>query len=272
MVLGKPESRTSKIAEKAGRSYFRRWRRVGPFVLPRTGLSIPWFCAAFLLLLHCCVFQTSLRSAHAAPDEQSTAETDAQAQEADEPNDWQPLFDGKTLKGWKQTDFAGGGKAKVENGELILPFGEILTGVTWNGKQFPKSNYEISLEAQRVDGSDFFCGLTFPVGEEHCSLIVGGWGGSLVGISSIDGYDASENLTTVFEKFENKKWYPIRIRVTDERVQAWIDNRRLVNVEREGKEFSVRWEVEKSRPLGIAAYQSTAGIKDLKFRKLDASE
>ena len=37
-------------------------------------------------------------------------------------------------------------------------------------------DYELRLEAKRVEGGDFFCGLTFPVGKEYCTLILGGWG------------------------------------------------------------------------------------------------
>ena len=231
-------------------------------------------CAALAILLSWGVIPGLDPTAGAEPAAETAGQETAKPapqQEADKEKDWQPLFDGKSLKGWERTDFAGGAEPRVEDGRLILPYGELLTGATWSGKPFeiPKSNYEIRLQAQRVDGSDFFCGLTFPVGEEHCSLIVGGWGGTLVGLSCIDGYDASENLTTLFEKFENKKWYPIRVRVTDERIEAWINDRRLVNVERDGHEFSVRWEVEQSRPLGIASYQSTAAFKDVKLRKLE---
>jgi hypothetical protein len=226
------------------------------------------------VLIALCLATAVVPLAATEPATDTAADHSAKPGPEEEKGDWQPLFDGKTFKGWKKTDFAGGGDVRAEEGKLILQFGELLTGVTWDGKrfEFPKSNYEISLQAQRVDGSDFFCGLTFPVGDEHCSLIVGGWGGALVGLSCIDGYDASENLTTTFEKFENKKWYPIRVRVTDERIEAWIEDRPLVNVERDGKEFSVRWEVEESRPLGIASYQSTAAFKDFKFRKLEPGQ
>jgi hypothetical protein len=212
--------------------------------------------------------------AEAAQDTAKSEEKSGGNSGKEDDKKWQPLFDGKSLKGWKVTDFAGRGEATAEDGQLILRFGDLLTGVTWDDQkfEFPTSNYEIRLEAQRVDGSDFFCGLTFPVGKEYCSLIVGGWGGGLVGLSCIDGMDASENSTSAFEKFENKKWYPIRVRVTDAKIQAWIEDRQLVDVDREGKEFSVRWEVEESRPLGIATYQSTAAIKDFKFRKLDEKD
>ena len=58
-----------------------------------------------------------------------------------------------------------------------------MTGITWTN-EVPTNNYEISLEAMRVEGSDFFCALTFPVGNDPCSFIVGGWGGGVVGLSS----------------------------------------------------------------------------------------
>ena len=70
----------------------------------------------------------------------------------------------------------------------------------------------------RVEGSDFFVGLTFPVRDSHASLIVGGWAGSVVGISSIDGRDASENETTEVMKFKNGQWYKFRLRVRADRL------------------------------------------------------
>ncbi len=92
-------------------------------------------------------------------------------------------------------------------------------------------NYEVALDAMRVMGSDFFCGLTVPVGTNFCSLIVGGWGGSLVGISSLDGMDASENETTKFVSFESGRWYRIRLRVTEKKIEGWIDKDKLVDVD-----------------------------------------
>ena len=51
-------------------------------------------------------------------------------------------------------------------------------------------DYEVTLEGKRVAGDDFFCTTTFPVGESFCSFVVGGWHGTVVGLSSIDGMDA----------------------------------------------------------------------------------
>src|SRR5262245_15153362 len=69
---------------------------------------------------------------------------------------WKNLFDGKTLVGWKSTDFAGRGEVLVKDGTIVLETG-FMTGITWtNEAALPRMNYEISLEAMRVDGSDFF--------------------------------------------------------------------------------------------------------------------
>ncbi|MHC4072135.1 MAG: LamG domain-containing protein [Planctomycetota bacterium] len=87
------------------------------------------------------------------------------------------LFDGKTLGNWKITDFGGQGNVYVKDGSIYLEMGNDMTGITWAAPLPAKTNYEITLEAMRVDGSDFFCGLTFPVGENFCSLVLGGWGG-----------------------------------------------------------------------------------------------
>ena len=114
---------------------------------------------------------------------------------------WTSFFDGKTLTGWKETDFAGHGQVQCESGMIVLGMGNDFTGISRTNEP-PTVNYEIALDAMRAQGSDFFCGLTFPVKDSFCSLIVGGWGGAVVGLSSIDGEDASENETTKFMKFD----------------------------------------------------------------------
>lgn len=176
------------------------------------------------------------------------------------------LFDGKTLTGWISSDFTGRGTVKVENGQINLGMG-YMTGITWTN-DLPRMSYEISLDAQRADGSDFFCGLTFPVGKDPCSFIVGGWGGGVVGLSSIDSEDASQNETTGYMNFVNGRWYHIRVRVEPGRIQAWIDQDRVVNLETAEKKFSIRLEVEPSVPLGIATWNTAAALKNIQMKKL----
>ncbi len=178
----------------------------------------------------------------------------------------QSLFDGKSLTGWQVTDFAGRGGVKVESGRIVLETG-VMTGVTWTNA-LPHMDYEISLEAMRVDGSDFFCALTFPVENDPCSFIVGGWGGGVVGLSSIDGEDAAHNETTSYLNFENGKWFKIRVRVTKTRIEAWIDADRVVNLETAGHRLSIRPEVELSKPLGIASWSTTAALRNLEIRRV----
>lgn len=178
------------------------------------------------------------------------------------------LFDGKTLDGWKATDYGGQGDVYVEDGCLILEMGSDLTGVTF-AKDPIRMDYEISLEAKRIQGSDFFCGLTFPVGDDACSLIVGGWGGGLVGLSSLDRRDASENETSSWKNFKDDQWYRIRVRVTRQRIQAWIDEEKVVDVETTGRKISIRPEVSLNKPLGIASFRTLAAIRKIEVRNVD---
>jgi hypothetical protein len=180
---------------------------------------------------------------------------------------WESLFDGHTLAGWKATDFPGHGAVHCESGTVVLDKGTRLTGITWTNEP-PKQNYEIELEARRVAGSDFFCGLTFPVGEAHCSLILGGWGGEIVGISSINTDDASDNQTTSLIQFDSGKWYHIRLRVTDEMIEAWLDERKIVNLETTGLKITMRpGEIELSQPLGLATWKTTGALRNIRLRR-----
>lgn len=179
------------------------------------------------------------------------------------------MFDGKTLAGWRETQFAGRGEVNCQSGLLVLGMGDPFTGVNWTN-EFPKMNYEVALEAMRVSGSDFFCGLTVPVGDDFCSLIVGGWGGSLVGISSLDGLDASENETTKYYSFDQGRWYRIRLRVTADKIEAWIDHEKLIDVATTGKRISLRpGDIELSKPFGLAAWETTAALRDIKMRRVE---
>jgi hypothetical protein len=192
----------------------------------------------------------------------------AQAPAPFEGEGWQALFDGASLAGWRETAFAGRGGVHCQDGAMVLGMGDPFTGINWTN-DFPKVNYEVALDAMRIMGSDFFCGLTVPVGTNCCSLIVGGWGGSLVGISSLDGMDASENETTKFTSFESGRWYRIRLRVTEKKIQAWIDKDKLVDVGIEGRRISVRpGDIELSQPFGLSAWQSAAAFREIRYRRV----
>jgi hypothetical protein len=177
--------------------------------------------------------------------------------EALEPGKWQPI------------DGAGEVEWDDENRVMRIGVGTDLNGVRWTGP-LPTVPYVMELEARRVSGSDFFCGLTFPVrsGKESVSLILGGWGGSLVGISSIDGLDASENSTGSQYEFEDQRWYRIRVEVGEECLQAWIDDRQVVDAHTEGQKLSLRvGPIEDCAPLGLATWLTRAEVRGMMWRK-----
>jgi len=189
------------------------------------------------------------------------------------PGKWIDLFDGKSLKGWKVTDFAGGGEIEVRKDfhgkpALIIPMGEALTGVTLTNP-VPRTNFEVDVEAMKIDGNDFWLGLTFPVGETHATLIMGGWGGAVVGISSFDGSDASENDTTDFIRFDNNKWYKVRLKVTPEKIETWLDGEKLIDQELKNRRVHMRFgEIELSAPFGLATFQTTTAFRKVRIRRL----
>lgn len=182
------------------------------------------------------------------------------------------LFDGKTLTGWKDSGFAGAGESKFEpnfkgQGPVILiEAGQSLSGITFTNP-VPKTNFEINLEALKVQGNDFFIGLTFPVGESHATLVLGGWGGATTGISSIDGLDASENDTTKFLGYEKDKWFRIRMKVTPARLETWINDDKVVDQDIKERRISMRFgEIESSVPLGVATYQTTTVVRKIEIK------
>jgi hypothetical protein len=182
---------------------------------------------------------------------------------------WRSMFDGKTLKGWKETPFPGHGTVKIENGEIILtPGSGAMTGINWTDA-FPKQNYELRLEAARLQGGDFFAGITFPLFNSFCSWINGGWNGEVVGLSSLDGYDASENETSQRVQFQKGRWYKLRLQVTAQRIAAWIDDEPIFEFAVGSREVGLRYgDIELSKPFGIAAFRTVAGLRKIEYRVL----
>lgn len=185
--------------------------------------------------------------------------------------EWIALFDGQMLAGWKKAPMLRSGEVEVRDGVLLLGKGA-MTGVAWT-REFPKSGYEIRFEAARLDGKDFFAGLTFPVGETFCSWINGGWGGDVVGLSNVDGYDASENETSINRDFVTGRWYRFRLEVTRTKIRAWIDGSILIDLDIAGRLIGLRFDdIDLCKPLGLASYGTLAGIRKIEYRLLPSAE
>jgi hypothetical protein len=162
----------------------------------------------------------------------------------------------------------GGEFTRPEPGILRLQWGEALSAIRWTGTP-PAPPFEIELEARRLDGSDFFCGLTFPArtSGECLTWVVGGWGGGTVGLSSIDDRDAADNETTTRHAFEMTRWYRLRLRRAGERIEAWIDGERVVDLDTSGRKLSLRpGPIDACAPFGLATWQSSGEFKGLRWR------
>ena len=191
--------------------------------------------------------------------------------EEPKPGKWRVLFDGKSVKGWrllKEGGFAGHGKVILRKGSLVLSPGRPRTGVAWEGK-LPTENYELDLEAARISGNDSVCVVVFPVGGSHCQLGVGGWGGSKVALSRVDGRRGDDNVTTRRMALRSKRWYPVRLRVTRDRIRAWLDREQVIDIERQGHEFTIEDILTPLSPLGFGTWVTTSAVRNVRLRRLE---
>lgn len=186
------------------------------------------------------------------------------------------LFNGKSLDDWETVDIGGSGVVELEGGLMIINQGESVSGVVYKkADTLPVTNYEITLEAQRLQGVDFFVGLTFPVGSlKTCAtLVCGGWGGSVTGISSIDNLDASENSTSSYQRYEDDKWYAVKLRVTPDNLSAWLGDKQVIDEDIKGKKIGVRpGPIESYLPLSLTTFNTTAAIRNVKLTLLPAGK
>ena len=185
------------------------------------------------------------------------------------------LFNGKDLEGWHVIKddiyFDKPGKVEVADGTMILGAGQQLTGVQWKGKML-KGNYRITLQARRLEGEDFFCGLTFPAGGGHVSLIFGGWGGSIVGLSNVDDMSAVDNSTTRSIQFKKGTWYDIEAEVSDKTIVVALDDKVIIEQDLKDHRFEVWPQQEPARPLGITTYDTKGAIRDVVVTRLEAAK
>lgn len=184
---------------------------------------------------------------------------------------WTALFDGRSLAGWRVVESGASGEVTVDGGRLLLGQGEPMTAVALAepaASAFPRDDYEIELIAARLLGNDFFVGLTFPVRAGELTLILGGWGGGLCGLSCIDREDAAHNETKSFHGFERKRDYAVRVTVHGGRVRATVDGATIADVDVKDRRCSLRTEVEPCKPLGLATYQTMGAVRRLRWRTL----
>ncbi len=188
------------------------------------------------------------------------------------PGEWVDLFDGKSLKGWKvvaEDSFAPHERCGLKEGHLFIDPQGRVTGICWDDT-FPTQDYEVAFEAARLSGSDSFCAVLFPVGKAECVLLLGGYGGNVVGIGRVDGRTSNQNPTTTRASFRNTQWYRIRLRVTQARIETWLDEEKIIDFETAGHTFdmgSPQW--APLRPFGIAANLSQGAVRNIRLRRIE---
>ena len=183
------------------------------------------------------------------------------------------LFNGKDLSGWKLADIWGNGKVEaLSNGVVSCGIGKPLTGIAYTNS-FPTMSYEVKMEALRKEGGDFFVAMTLPIETNACTVVIGGWGGGLCGISSIDYMDAAENPYSSGVALTNNVWYTLRVRVTPGLLEVFLnDTLYTAKVTFESSStFSLRAgsDIDKTLPFGLATYATCGLWRNLTVTKLD---
>jgi predicted Ser/Thr protein kinase len=184
------------------------------------------------------------------------------------PSNWQSMFDGRTLNGWHVVQ--GGcctdhGDVTARDGSIVLAAGTQSTSMVWAG-EFPRTNYEVGLEAMRIDGNSTFCHVAFPVGASYCFLVVGA-DGDTVALDRVDGQGYSENQTRSRLAFERRRWYRVRLRVTDTEVTVWVDEGRAIQVRPADHVLTLPPAWSRLRPFGLGTWQTTGAIRGIALRR-----
>jgi hypothetical protein len=169
---------------------------------------------------------------------------------------------------WVSANFGGEGEIEWRDGSLTLPMGSPLTGIVWPNAIPRFLDYQLEVTASRLSGNDFFCGLTFPVDDSHATVVLGGWGGGLCGLSCVDDEDAGSNATRSYQSFAQKKRYTLLVEVSDRAIRAWLDGELLFEQATADHKISLRTEMLPSQPLGIASFMTRAAIHSVRWRPM----
>ena len=177
---------------------------------------------------------------------------------------WKSFFDGKTLDGWRTME--PDCNVYAQDGQLIFEAGGMGTSIAWT-RAFPRVDYELSVEARRLEGSGAFCHIAFPVDATHCFLVVGGMG-NIVALDQVDKLDMHGNETTTRVDFEQGRWYTVRLRVTRERVVVWLDDRKVIDLSGAADRLSLPFAWKGLTPFGVGTWQTKAAMRHIKLRRL----
>ncbi len=167
--------------------------------------------------------------------------------------------------GFVATDFGAEDTVTIAPDAVSLEPGAPLSGVTYTGA-LPTPPYTLAVEFTKRYGSDFPLAITFPVAGSHLSLVLGGWGGTVCGLSSLDGLDAARNATRFVRAFPVGVRTRVELDVEAERVAVRLDGVPVLDVPLAGRAVGVRAELEPCKPLGLAAFATATTIHSFRVR------
>ena len=181
---------------------------------------------------------------------------------------WEELFDGKSLDGWRvitdAPEFAKHGKVIPRHGELVLEEGDPATGIVWT-RDAPRVGYEVSFEAMFRGRNGTMCHMVFPYKTTECGFHVGGWENTVVCLDRVDGrYDLVRQRMAV----EEGRWHRVRLRVTEPRIEAWVDDVKAIDFDPQGHTLSLIDLHHCMTPLGLRCWKATTALRGLRLRRL----
>ena len=60
--------------------------------------------------------------------------------------------------------------------------------------------------------------------------------------------------------------------MTKDRIQAWIDDKQVVDLATKNRKISIRAECEPCKPFGVATWRTVGAVRDIRVRGLTEAE
>ena len=180
-----------------------------------------------------------------------------------EPGQSLSLFDGTALGLWRIEDLGQQQNVQVADGVIQLGWGNPGTAIEWTGPE-AAVDYELRFELQRGKGSgDAYCFVTFPVGDQSCTLVLGDW----VGVQCrSSGEDAAERGGFKRTALEPERWHAVRLRVVASRIQVSLDGEVAIEVPLVPPASA---SADAPRALSIATWSMVASLRELHLERLE---
>lgn len=189
------------------------------------------------------------------------------------PGQWRSIFDGERLGRWipitriDATDLADPvpGEVEIDGRQLVLNPGDPLTGVSWFGPM-PTDEFEVTVET-KIDDAEMLS-VAFPVGTERAAIQLDA-GNRKAGLYHVDGTDPRDNPMAAIFDGAVAGWHQLRIRVTAQHVQAWLNGQPIANQDRLESTFGAPDGYHPMHPLSMVASNGSASLRNIRIRTLE---